>query len=383
MSADSAETVIRPVAGRADLRTFVELAYRLNAGDPNWVPPLRQEVHGLLDARKNPWFEHAEAAFFLAERDGHAVGRISAQVDRLVLETMGEGTGQWGMFEAEDEPAAQALLAAAEDWLQRRGMSRALGPFSLSIWDEPGLLVQGHDHSPTVMMGHNQAVYESWVEGAGHRPVKDLFTYDLDVRTGFPPLVQRIVASGERNPRIRIRMVDKSRFEEEAALILGILNDAWSDNWGFIPLTDAEIAYAGKKLKPIVYEDLIRVAELDGEPVAFMMVLPDLNELTRDLGGNLFPFGWAKLLWRLRKPRVRTMRVPLMGVVKRLQASRIASQLAFMLIEFIRRDAVVRYGASRGEIGWILDDNEGMKSIADAIESKVNRVYRIYEKPLG
>jgi hypothetical protein len=374
---------VRQVAGKADLKSFVELAYRLNRSDPNWVPPLRSEVYGLLSPAKNPWFEHAEAALFLAERDGRAVGRISAQVDRLVLQHMGEGTGQWGMLEAEDEAAARLLLEHAEAWLAARGMTRALGPFSLSVWDEPGLLVQGHDHAPMVMMGHHNAAYQGWVEAAGHRGVKDLFTYELDVTKPFPPLVQRIVAAGERNPRIRLRNVDKSRFDAEAALILSILNDAWSDNWGFIPLTDSEIAYAAKKLKPIVFEDMIRVAELDGEPVAFMMVLPDVNMFLRDLGGSLFPLGWAKLLWRLSRKRFAQARVPLMGVVKRLQASRLASQLAFMLIEHIRAESGGRYGIERGEIGWILDDNEGMKSIADAIDSRVNRVYRIYEKPLA
>jgi hypothetical protein len=232
------------------------------------------------------------------------------------------------------------------------------------------------------MMGHNSADYEGWVEAAGYMGVKDLLTYELVISQPMPPLVQRIVSSGERNSRIRIRKVNKSRFDEEAALILGILNDAWSDNWGFIPLTDSEIAYAGKKLKPIVFEKLIRVAEVDGEPVAFMMTLPDLNELTHDLGGKLFPFGWAKLLWRLRKPKVRTMRVPLMGVLKRLQSTRLASQLAFMMIEYTRRDAIRDFGSSRGEIGWVLDDNAGMRSIAETIESHINRVYRIYEKPL-
>jgi hypothetical protein len=261
-------------------------------------------------------------------------------------------------------------------------MTRSMGPFSLSIWDEPGLLVQGHDHPPTVMMGHNKAEYEVWVEGHGYAGVRDLYTYDVDLTKPFPPIVDRIVRSGEKNPRIRIRRVDKSRFEEEARLLLGILNDAWSDNWGYVPLTESEIAYAGKKLKPIVFEDLIRVAEVDGEPVAFMMTLPDLNEFTRDLNGRLFPFGWAKLLWRLRSPRTRTMRVPLMGVVKRLQASRLAAQLAFMLVEFIRREAVVRYGTERGEFGWILENNGQMVSMAEAIEGRINRVYRIYEKPL-
>jgi hypothetical protein len=373
---------IRQVKTSADHKAFVDLSFRLNASDPNWVPPLKGEVHGLLKPGSNPWFEHAEAALFLAERGGRVVGRISAQVDQLVLEHMGAGLGQWGMLEAEDEGIAHALLARAEQWLRDKGMTRSMGPFSLSIWDEPGLLVKGHDHPPTVMMGHNSPAYEGWVEAAGYKGVKDLLTYDLDVAGGLPPIVQRIVASGEKNPRIRIRKVDKSKFDKEAALVLGILNDAWSDNWGYIPLTPAEIAYAGKKLKPIVYEDLIRVAEYDGEAVAFMMTLPDLNELTRDLNGSLFPFGWAKLLWRLRKPRTRTMRVPLMGVLKKLQATRLASQLAFMLIEYIRRDAVAVFGTERGEIGWVLDDNGPMKSIAVAIDSHVNKIYRIYEKPL-
>jgi hypothetical protein len=378
----SPPVTIRPVEDAADRKAFVDLAYTLNKDDPHWVPPLKTEVHGLIDKRTNPWFEHAEARFFLAERDGEPVGRISAQVDQEVLEHIGPGVGQWGMFEAADGEVAAELIARAEDFLRGRRMKVSQGPYSLSIWDEPGLLVKGFDHSPTVMMGHNSPRYEAWVEAAGYKGVKDLHTFDLDVTGPFPPLVQRIVASGERNPRIRIRKVDKKRFDEEAALILGILNDAWSDNWGFIPLSDEEIAYAGKKLKPIVYEELIRVAEVDGEPVAFMITLPDLNELTRDLDGRLFPFGWAKLLWRLRKPQVRTMRVPLMGVVKRLQSTRLASQLAFMMIEYIRRDAIVSFGCSRGEIGWILDDNVGMRSIAETIESKVNRIYRIYEKPL-
>ena len=374
--------IVQPVRSKAEKRAFIDLAYRLNRDDPNWVPPLRDEVNGLITPGKNPWFEHAEAELFLARRNGRVVGRISGQVDALVLEHMGAGTGQWGMLEAEDGETAHALIAAAEGWLKAKGMTRSLGPFSLGIWDEPGLLVQGHDHPPMVMMGHNLAAYEAWVESAGYRGVKDLYTYDLDVTGEFPPLVERIVESGRKNPRIRIRKVDKSRFAEEAATILAILNDAWGDNWGFIPLTDSEIAFAGKKLKPIVFEDMIRIAELDGEPVAFMMSLPNYNLVLKEMGGKLFPFGFAKLLWWLRRGRFSEARVPLMGVVKRLQASRIASQLAFMLIGTIHAEAGPKYKITRGEVGWILDDNQGMKSIADAIESKVNRVYRIYEKAL-
>jgi len=379
---------VRPVVTKADTKTFLDVMYRMNSGDPHWVPPLRAEAAGLLDPKKNGWFSHAEAQYFLAERDGLAVGRISAHIDLLALEQppeqgFGPGTGFWGVMDAEDEETFKALLASAEDWLRGKGMTRALGPVSMSIWEEPGLLIKGHDHSPTIMMGHNLARYQPWVERAGYAPVKQLLTYELDITKPFPPLIQRIVASGEKNPRIHIRMVDKTKFDAEAEVILSILNDAWSDNWGFIPLTQPEIDDVGKKLKPLVFGDLIRIAELDGKPVAFMMTLPDINEVIKPLNGSMLPFGWLKLLLWLRKPKARTMRVPLMGVVKELQASRMASQLAFMMIEYIRRASVANYGASRGEIGWVLDDNQGMNAIADAIESKVNRIYQIYGRSLG
>lgn len=379
---------ISPVTTPTDTRAFVDLPFRLYAADPHWVPPLKAEVMGLITPGKNPWFEHGEAQLFLARDEaGETVGRISAHLDYLALAQpaergMGPGTGNWGMLEARDNATAHALIATAEQWLRGKAMTRVLAPLSLSVWDEPGLLTIGHDHPPTVMMGHNSPAYQSWIEAAGYTPVKQLHTYELDISQPFPPLVQRIVASGEKNPRIVVRRVDKSRFAAEARLILGILNDAWSDNWGFVPLTDAEIAYAGKKLKPIVFADLIRVAEVDGEPVAFMITLPDLNEVLKRLGGSLWPFGWAKLLWWLRAPKVRTVRVPLMGVVKRLQSSRLASQLAFMMIELIRRDAITKFGATRGEIGWILEDNQGMIAIADSIKSRVNKTYTMYDKVL-
>jgi len=378
---------VRPIGGKHDRKLFVDAAYRLNASDPNWVPPLRMEALELITPGKNPFYEHAEQQLYLAERGGKVVGRISAHIDHLLLgmppeQGGGPGVGNWGLFEAADAEAATTLIESAEAWLRDKGMTSVMAPISCSIWEEPGLLIQGHDHPPTVMMGHANAAYQGWIEALGYRGIKDLLTYDLDITQEFPPLVQRIVASGERNARIRVRQVDKSRFDEEAALILSILNDAWSDNWGFVPITASEIAYTGKKLKPIVFEDLIRVAEVEGEPVAFMMTWPDLNELTGDLNGSLFPFGFAKLLWRLRHPKVRTMRVPLMGVVKKLQGTRLASQLAFMMIEYIRRASVENYGATRGEIGWILDDNQGMRSIAETIESKVNKIYRIYSKQL-
>jgi GNAT superfamily N-acetyltransferase len=378
---------IRLVSTKADKQAFVDLPFRLYAGDPNWVPPLKSEVMATITPGKNPWFEHGEAQLFLAERDGHVVGRISAHLDYLALaqppvQGMGPGVGNWGFFEAEDADVAKVLIETAEGWLRDKKMVRALGPLSLSIWEEPGLLVQGHDHPPTVLMGHHDPAYGAWIQAAGYAGVKDLYTYQIPIDEPFPPLVQRIVAMGERNDRIVIRKVNKANFDAEAAIILSILNDAWSGNWGFVPITDAEVAHTGKQLKPIVFNDLIRIAEVDGEPVAFMMTWPDINEKTGTFGGSLFPFNWAKLLWWLRAPKVRTMRVPLMGVVKKLQSTRIASQLAFMMVTYIREASTSKFGASRGEFGWVLDDNGPMRSVGEAINGEINKVYRLYEKPL-
>jgi hypothetical protein len=378
---------VDPVAGKRDFDTFIDLAYAINASDPNWVPPLRAEVVELLTPGKNPFHEHAKVQLFLARHAGKVVGRISAHYDELALaqppeQGMGPGTGNWGLFEAEDEAVAHALFARAEQWLRDQSMTQVLAPISLSVWEEPGLLVKGHDHPPMVMMGHHKPEYEAWVESAGYIVAKRLLTYDLPVEHGFPPLVNRIVASGENNPRIRVRPLDKSRYDEEAETIVAILNDAWSRNWGFVPFTEAEIAYGAKKLAPLLIEDINMIGEVDGAPAAFMISLPDINEKIAPMKGRLFPFNWLKLLWWLRDPQSEGFRVPLMGVTRQWQSSRMASQIAFMMIEYIRRNGVAKHGARRAEIGWILEDNQGMVAIADAIGSKVNREYRIYSKDL-
>jgi hypothetical protein len=378
----SAPVTIRPVTSKKDRKAFVDFAWEVYKDDPAWIPPLKDEVHGLITPGKNPWFEHARAQLWLATRGAKVVGRISAQVDDLVQEHMGQGTGQWGFLDALDEEAAHALIETAEDWLRAQGMKVALGPVSLSIWDEPGLEIEGFSEPPTAMMGHHKPEYQGWIEDAGYKKSKDLLTYEVDIAHWDDPKINRLIAMGERNPHIRIRMVDKSKFDEEARIILNILNDAWSNNWGYVPLTEAEIAYAGKKLKPIIYNELVRVAEIDGEPVAFMITIPDINELIKDLNGELFPFNFIKLLWRLRKPRTTRARVPLMGVLKKLHHSRMASMLAFMMIEYSRRECVGKFGIQTGEFGWILEDNKGMLSIAELPSAKINHRYRIYEKAL-
>lgn len=378
---------IRPVTDKAGRKAFVKLGQAFAAREPHAVPQLFSEMMELIDPDRNPFFGHATAQLFIAYRGGQPVGRISAHIDHLALEIppeqgMGPGTGMFGYFDAEDAEVAAALLTRAEQWNREQGMTKVLGPISMSIWEEPGLLVRGQDHSPMIMMGHHPAHYKGWIEAAGFAKAKALQTYDLNVAEGFPPLIQRIVQSGERNPRINIRRVDLDQFEREIEIVLRILNDAWSKNWGFIPFTPEEVAYAGKKLKQIIHPEINRIAELDGEPVAFMLTFPDINDVLKKVKGKLLPFGWFHLLRWLRKPMNAGMRVPLMGVVKELHNSRLASQLAFMMIEDIRRTAVSEYHTKRAEIGWILDDNQGMVAIADAIGSKVNREYWIFEKTL-
>ena len=380
--------VVEPVEGKSGRAEFVDIGRAFAAREPHAVPQLRSEQLELVDPAKNPFFGHASHQLFVARRGGAAVGRISAHIDHLALELpreqgFGPGAGMFGYFDAADEAVAHALLRTAEDWLRGQGMDRAIGPISMSIWEEPGLLVSGQDHAPMIMMGHHPEIYQHWIESAGYARAKTLLTYDLDVTVGFPPLIRRIVQSGQRNERISLRPVDLSRWDEEVETILAILNDAWSNNWGFIPFTNAEIAYAGKKLKPIIHPQINLIAEVDGKPVAFMLTLPDINDVLRKVNGRLWPLGWLRLLRWMRKPSGAGMRVPLMGVRRELHNSRLASQLAFMMISQIREVAIAEYQTKRAEIGWILDDNQGMKAIADAIGSTVNREYAIYERSLA
>ncbi len=388
VAAKTAEIEIVPVSDKRGRAAFVDLGRAFSDRLEHFVPQIRSEQIELVDPAKNPFFGHARVQLFIARRRGKPVGRIAAHIDELALampaeQGFGPGTGFFGYFDAEDEEVARALLTTAEAWLAEQGMTRVLGPISLSIWEEPGLLVSGQDHPPMLLMGHHPAHYAGWIEAAGFTRAKTLYTYDLDITSGFGPLVDRLVQTGQRNSRINLRRVDKSRWDEEVATILAILNDAWSDNWGFVPFTPAEVAYAGKKLRAIIHEELNVIVEVDGRPVAFMLTFPDVNDALAKIKGKLFPFGWIYMLRWLRHPKGAGMRVPLMGVLKELHGTRMAGQLAFMMIEAIRLEAIGKFESTRGELGWVLEDNQGMLAIADTIKSKVNREYVIYERKLG
>jgi hypothetical protein len=315
-------------------------------------------------------------------RHGEAVGRISAQIDRLYLERHGGATGHFGLLDAVDDPHVFAGLAgAAEEWLNQRGMRRITGPFSLSINEESGLLVQGFETPPMIMMGHARPYYALHLERLGYTKCKDLFAYLRDLDAPVPVSIRRALDRLKANPRIRLRSLRRSRYRQDLATALAIFNDAWSENWGFVPLTEAEIAHAASSLRPLLREDLVWFAEVDGAPAAMAVMLPNLNEAIADLGGRILPFGWLKLLWRLRGD-LKTARVPLMGVRKDYQSGPMGGALALAVIDALYK-AAVRAGFVRIEMSWILEDNWPMRGILERVGCRPYKSYRIYEKALG
>mgnify|MGYP006275090051 CR=1 FL=1 len=350
--------------------------------DPHWVVPLDMERRDLFDQSRNPLFENAEAAYWIAERGGRPVGRISAQVDRMSRAEIDPGLGHFGAFDCQnDRHAAAALFEAAETWLAERGTSRVTGPFTLSINEETGLLIDGFETPPAVMMGHAKPYYQELVEAAGYAKAKDVFAYDLDVSHDFDRLVKRIVQSGMNNPRLHKRYIDMRQLDREIRIVFDIFNKAWAGNWGFVPFTQAQLEHAAKSLKPLIGPERCQIIEYDGQPAAFLITITDINAYLQDLNGSLLPFGWAKLLWRLKTQYPRRVRVPLMGVLPQFQNGPLGGTMAMMLIDHVRAE-VYNGGTQFAELGWILEDNKGMNNMLIHIGCRHYKTYRIYEKAL-
>ena len=369
-----------PVKGRRGLRQFIRLPWSLYRDDPAWVPPLLMERRQHLSSR-NPFFEHAKCKFWLAYRGATPVGRISAQVDQLHLKRYEDSTGFFGLLEAENEAETfRILMNTAETWLRDQGMRRVLGPFNLSINQECGLLVEGFDTPPMVMMGHARPYYSARVEENGYRKEKDLLAYRIDSDFQLTRAMRLGIKRAQK--RVHLRPLRRSIFKEELRILQDIFEDAWSQNWGFVPFTKAEFEHMGKSFKLLLPDDQVQIAEVDGVPAAFMIAVPNVNEAIKDLNGKLFPVGWLKLLWRLKVAYPKTVRVAMMGVRQRYQNSRLAAALAVMVVEAARPPAVKR-GVLSAEMSWILDDNVGMRSINDALGGVVYKRYRIYGKELA
>ena len=370
---------LKEVTERAQWRQFLALPHRLYADDPAWVAPLDFEQRQRFSSA-NHFFEHARWRAWLALRDGVPVGRITAQIDEMHLRQHADGVGFFGMLECEDDPALFAtLLDAAADWLRSEGMQRVRGPLNLHINEEVGLLVEGFSTPPFVLMGHARPYYGPGIEARGFRGVRDVLAYH--VRPDFePPRVMTRLAQ-RVSDRVQVRPARRQHLKEDAAIMLDVFNDAWEHNWGFVPLVAAEWEETVLTLARLMPDDYIQIAEYDGEPVAFIVALPNLNEAIRDLNGKLLPFGWAKLLWRLKVSHPRTARIPLMGVRQSFQHSRLGPTLAFMVIDAVRRAMHAR-GVKNVEMGWILEDNDGMRNIIETIGGQAYKRYRVYEKDL-
>ncbi|MBU6473563.1 MAG: dATP pyrophosphohydrolase, partial [Alphaproteobacteria bacterium] len=330
---------IVPVAGGKLLDAFIGLPNRLHRDDPHYIAPLHLERLDALTP-KNPFFGHAEVQFWLARKDGRDVGRISAQIDRQELAIRPDAAGRFGLIAAEDDPAVfRALFATAEDWLRARGMTRVEGPFNLNINEEMGLLVDGFDTPPMLLMGHDKPYIGPQIERLGYAKVKDVFAYLYDITKDLPAGARRLIDRPLPKGLV-VRPIDFKRYNAEIATITEIFNDAWLNNWGFVPLTEIETDHLAKSLKPLLDPRLVSIVEHDGEAVGFLVCLPNLNEAIRDLGGRLLPFGWAKLLWRLKVAGVKTARVPLMGIKRSAAKGVIGSLLPFLVIDAVRKEAV-------------------------------------------
>ncbi|MFD2264596.1 dATP pyrophosphohydrolase [Lacibacterium aquatile] len=372
--------IVSRVEDKAALDRFIRLPERLHARDPAYIAPLHMEREEALSSKKNPYFTHAEAAYFIAVRDGVDVGRITAQVDFEALK-LEPNVGHFGMIAAEDDPAIfSALIDAASDWLIERGMTHIRGPLNLSTNEETGLLVDGFDHPPMLLMGHDLPYVGPRLEQAGFTKIKDVVAYLYDTRGELPVAAKRLLKRA-MHPSMVLRPMDWSRYDQEIRSVTEIFNDAWSGNWGFVPLTEAETAHMAKALKPLIHERLNWFVEIDGEVAGFIVALPNLNEAIRDLRGKLFPFGWLKLLWRLKVKGVKTARVPLMGVRRRHAGSLMGGLIPFLLVDAARRGSLEK-GFEKMELSWILEDNTPMRRIIETLGAETYKTYRIYQKAL-
>jgi hypothetical protein len=384
---------VEPVAGRRDLKRFIELPYRLHGDGTPWVPPIRSERKRFLDRSKNPFFDHAEAEYFLARRDGEVVGRITAHVDGRWDEFQGGSDGWFGFFETEDdEKVATALLDTAAEWVRGKGRERLLGPADFTTNDEVGLLVEGYDRSPMVLQPWHPPYYRELLEGHGHSKAMDLLMWELwlgDLKQGdaFHEFIEEAARKCETEHGVRIRNMRKDDLEAEIARFLEVYNEAWGENWGFVPVTDAEVAFQADNLKPVLSEDWTMLAERDGEILGAALTLPDVNQVLARMNGRLLPFGWIRFLRGMRNPQgvagvpgsdVDAVRVFALGVKPAYQHLGVAALL------YVRhRETAARLPQKGGETGWILETNEPMNRAMEGMGGEVVKRYRIYEKGLG
>jgi len=377
-AARTGKLTVRPARGRRDLKRFVKVPFRLHRDHEQWVPPLIYERRRFLDRKRNPFFEHAEAEYFLCEREGRPVGRISAQIDHRWDEFQGGDDGMFGFFECENDlAAARALIGAAAEWLRQRGRGRMLGPMDFTTNDECGILVEGYEHRPMILEPWHPPFYRELLESQGLDKRMDLLMWwlemgDLREQTEFHPMIHEAARAAIEEHGVSLRSVRKRDLEVEMRRFMDIYNEAWGDNWGFVPITDEEVRFQAGNLKPILSEDWMMVAERDGEALGAALSLPDINQVLARMGGRLLPFGWLRFLLGRRK--IDRIRVFALGVRPEHQHLGVAAALYVRHLEMSDKT-----GVPAGEMGWILETNEPMNRAMEGMGGKVVKKYRLYE----
>ncbi|HWP32197.1 MAG TPA: hypothetical protein VNL97_00470 [Solirubrobacterales bacterium] len=374
---------IRPVRGRRELKRFVKVPFRLHRDSPQWVPPLVFERMAFLDRDKNPWFEHGEAELFLAERDGEPVGRVTAHLDRRWDEFQGGSDAMFGFFETANDPeVAAALLAAASEWARERGRTRLLGPMDFTTNDEVGILIEGYELRPMILEPWHPPHYRELIEAEGFEKAMDVLMWELHLgklKEGerFDPSIHAAAEKALRDEGIAIRNMRKGEMAAEVRRFMDVYNEAWGDNWGFVPITDAEVEFQAKNLKQVLDEDWAYMAERDGEVIGAALTLPDVNQALAKLNGRLLPLGWARFLLARRK--IDQLRVFALGVKHEYRHTGVAAGLYLKHLETAQKPGTIE----GGEMGWILETNEPMNRAMEGMGGKVVKRYRIFEKPLA
>lgn len=376
-SRQSSEIDVTPIQSPADLRAFIKLPWTIYRNDPYWVPPLRSDLKKRLDKSRYPFFDHAEAEFLIARRKGRVVGRIVAIKNDAHNDFHKEQVGFFGFFESiEDSDVAAALFSHAAQWLRERKLEVMRGPVNYSTNDDCGLLVDGFDSSPMILMSYNPPYYSDLVDGFGFKKAKDLLAYEITDEVQVPERLERTVQWIKKRKKITIRPLVKKQIHQEIQHFKEIYNAAWKQNWGFVPMTDREIDYMARELIQIIDPDLLLFAEVEGEPVAFILALPDFYVALKHINGRLFPFGVLKLLWHKRK--IDTARVITFGIKEAYREQGIDALMYYEVYNI-----GVAKGYRRGEMSWVLEDNTLMNRALENMGATLYKRYRLYDYPLS
>jgi hypothetical protein len=367
-----------------DVKDFIQAGFVVFRDDPMWVPPLDFEIKERLSPKANPFFQRADVTLFTAWKDGVLAGRCSATVDREHLKVWKDDAGFFGFFDTiDDQDVAKALMDAAEKWLKARGMKRMLGPMSLYENDEIGCLVEGFDYPPNLMMAHSRIYQGKLIEGCGLEKEKDLFCWKYDADNPFPERVLKAWEHIKSMPEVLLRSVDPSQMERELRDIMDIYNDAWAGKWGMVPALPDEVKKIAKDMKLILDPDIAFMAEIHGKPAGMCIMLPNLNEAIADLGGKLFPLGWAKLLWRVKVKHPESSRLMMLGIKgeARHNVKRYGGLSAAMYVEVAKRG--IAKGYKWGELSWTREDDAPINLGIRSMGAKIYKKYRVYNKPLA